>query len=124
MNNFISRIFEDVRKFQDEKIHRDIHKIKTYIADHYNENIKLQDLSNIIYLHPNYLSGYFKKQTGQNFKDYLTEIRMVEAEKLLLSSDLKVYAIAEHVGFTDYRHFSSVFKKKFDISPGEYKKRI
>jgi two-component system response regulator YesN len=124
MNDFINKIFEDIRKLQDEKIHRDIHKIKSYIADHYNENIKLQDLSNLIYLHPNYLSGYFKKQTGQNFKDYLTEIRMIEAEKLLLYSDLKVYEIAEHVGFTDYRHFSSVFKKKFDINPGEYKKRI
>jgi two-component system response regulator YesN len=49
---------------------------------------------------------------------------MDEAEKLFLSSDLKIYEIAEKVGFTDYRHFSEVFKKKFGVSPRDYKKNI
>jgi two-component system response regulator YesN len=124
IGEFFKKIFYQTEYHRENQTHPEIHKIKSFIAENYSENIKLQDLADIVYLHPNYLSGHFKKLTGQNFKDYLTCIRMDEAEKLFLSSDLKIYEIAEKVGFTDYRHFSEVFKKKFGVSPRDYKKNI
>lgn len=123
VKSFITTIYNEFLETRDNQIHPEINKIKKYISEHYVENIKLQDLADIVYLHPNYISGYFKKITGHTFKDYLTGIRMVEAEKLFLTSDLKVYEIAEKVGFTDYRHFSLVFKKRFGICPRYFRNK-
>ncbi|MGL1891192.1 MAG: response regulator [Spirochaetaceae bacterium] len=120
-HSHVENIYLEFQSYKDSKTHPEIDKIKKYIESHFSENIRLQDLADLVYLHPNYLSGHFKKYTGQNFKDYLTDVRMAEAEKLLTTSDLKVYEIAEHVGFTDYRHFSEVFKRKFGQSPRNFK---
>ncbi|MDC7236110.1 MAG: response regulator [Spirochaetales bacterium] len=111
----------EYQAYRESRTHPEIDKIKKYIENHYSDNIRLQDLADLVFLHPNYISGHFKKFTGKNFKDYLTDVRMAEAEKLLTASDLKVYEVAEHVGFTDYRHFSEVFKKKFGVSPRKFK---
>lgn len=123
ISSFLDVIYNELTNIRDNQIHPEIQKIKSYIHENYSKNIKLQDLADIVYLHPNYISGHFKKLTGHTFKDYLTGVRMAEAEKIFLTSDLKVYEIAEKVGFTDYRHFSVVFKKRFGISPRDFRKK-
>ncbi|MOA43422.1 HTH-type transcriptional regulator YesS [compost metagenome] len=72
-------------------------------------------------MNPYYFSSFFKKHTGQNFKSYVTEVRMEQALKLLLETDLLVYEIAERVGYNHVRHFSDMFKKKFGQVPQEYR---
>lgn len=124
LEDFMQSILREMKEYQETKIHPEIQKIKDYIDDHFSENVSLQDLSNIVFLHPNYLSSHFKKYTGKNFKDYLTEKRMAEAEILLNTSDLKVYEVAGQVGFTDYRYFSAVFKRTFGVNPREYRKKL
>lgn len=75
----------------------------------------------MVYMNPYYFSSFFKKHTGQNFKQYVTEVRMRHALRLLLESDLMVYEIAERVGYNNARHFSDMFKRKFSKLPQEYK---
>ena len=74
--------------------HKDIQKVTDYIAAHYRENLTLEVLAKHIHMNPFYFSSYFKKQLGQNFKDYLNRVRMEHALELLLNSDKRSYEIA------------------------------
>ena len=58
-----------------------------------------------------YFCKIFKEETGETFVSYLTELRLKEAEKLLKTTELKTYEIAERTGFSDYHHFCKTFKK-------------
>lgn len=96
-------------------------QVKAYVEEHYAENITLESMAAMLYMNPYYFSSFFKKHTGQNFKHYLTEVRMNHARRLLLQSSLMIYEIAEQVGYNNARHFSDMFKKKFGKLPQEYK---
>lgn len=100
----------------------DIIKLKNYIKLHYTEDINLIDLAKIACMNPYYVSAYFKKATGENYKTYLTNIRMKESLKLLLHTDLKVYEISNTVGYKNVRHFTDKFKQLYGVSPLDYKK--
>lgn len=99
-------------------------QVKAYVEEHYAENITLELTASLVYMNPYYFSSFFKKHTGQNFKSYLTEVRMGHALRLLLQSDLMVYEIAELVGYNNARHFSDMFKKKYGKLPQEYKHSV
>lgn len=68
-----------------------------------------------------YMSTLFKKETGQGFVNYLTDLRMDKALELLTASDKKTYQIAEAVGYSDANYFSYVFKRKFGVAPTKYR---
>lgn len=95
--------------------------VKAYIETHYMENVTLESMAAMMYMNPYYFSSFFKKHTGMNFKQYLTEIRMKHAVRLLLQTDLRVYEIAEQVGYNNARQFSDMFKKQYGKLPQEYK---
>ena len=67
-------------------------------------------------------STLFKKETGQNFLDYLTELRISKAKELLCGETLSVQDVAETVGYSDLKYFSRLFKKATGVSPSDYKK--
>ena len=102
--------------------HKDIQKVTDYIAAHYRENLTLEVLAKHIHMNSFYFSSYFKKQLGQNFKDYLNRVRMEHALELLLNSDKRSYEIAEEVGFKDYRYFNEVFSRYYGKTPAAYRK--
>ncbi|MCA5962649.1 AraC family transcriptional regulator [Blautia sp. RD014234] len=97
--------------------------VKNYIQEHYAEDIGLGSMAKMVYMNPYYFSTFFKKETGQNFKNYLVEVRMREAMKLLMASDMKTYELAEAVGYHDVRTFTDKFREVFGDSPSAYKKR-
>jgi two-component system response regulator YesN len=99
-------------------------QVKSYVEEHFAENITLESIAALVYMNPYYFSSFFKKHTGQNFKNYVTEVRMSHAQRLLLQSDLMVYEIADRVGYNNARHFSDMFKKQFGKLPQEYKQSV
>lgn len=99
-----------------------IGQVKNYIKQHYAEEISLEQMASMVYMNRYYFSAFFKKETGQNFKHYLVEVRMKEAKKRLLEGNLKTYEIAEAVGYKDIRSFSDKFKEVYGETPGAYKK--
>ena len=99
-----------------------IRVVKNYIQEHYAEELSLGTLAEIAYMNPYYFSAFFKKETGQNFKNYLAEVRMKAAVRLLMESDMKTYELAEAVGYRDVRSFTEKFKEYFGESPSGYKK--
>lgn len=100
-----------------------IRQIKAYIEENYKE-INLESIAAKFYMNPYYFSVFFKKHTGQNFKQFVTDIRMTLAVKLLVHSDCLLYEIAEQVGYQNARQFSEMFKKKFGMLPNEYRQQI
>ncbi|MNI86295.1 HTH-type transcriptional regulator YesS [compost metagenome] len=78
-------------------------------------------MADSVHLSPNYLSYLFKKIKGMNLWDYVTKLRMEEGKRLLLTTDMRRYEIAEAVGYESPEHFSKIFKKHFGISPSEVK---
>ncbi|TCL58638.1 two-component system response regulator YesN [Hydrogenispora ethanolica] len=102
----------------------DLRKVKDYIAAHYRENITLETAAAIAFMNPNYFSAFFKKHTGENFKDFLLRVRMEQALRILLTSGAKTYEIAAEVGFNDAKHFSEMFKKYYGKNPLEYKRDL
>jgi two-component system response regulator YesN len=99
-----------------------ITEIKQYVAENFDKNISLADLSNRFYLNLHYLSQLFKEKTGQNYLEYLTEVRMERTKELLTGTDLKIYEIAQLVGYSDPTHFSKVFERLIGCKPTEYRK--
>ncbi|KHL97059.1 hypothetical protein QW71_03895 [Paenibacillus sp. IHB B 3415] len=99
-----------------------ITEIKHYVANNFDKNISLADLSNRFYLNLNYLSQLFKEKTGQNYLEYLTQVRMERTKELLTGTDLKIYEIAQRVGYNDPTHFSKVFERLVGCKPTEYRK--
>ncbi|OMF37684.1 hypothetical protein BK133_03840 [Paenibacillus sp. FSL H8-0548] len=91
------------------------------ISRRYMEDLSLQIIADELSLHPVWLSQLFKKETGQTYMDFLTSTRIEQAKKLLRESSLKVYEIAESVGYHDLQHFGSVFKKRVGQTPKEFR---
>lgn len=94
-----------------------------YIREHYNENITINDLAERYEMSPNYFSSMFKKEVQQSTVNYMTEIRMEEARKLLERSDLSVVDIARKVGYEDSQYFFRVFKKHVGMTPLSYREQ-
>lgn len=99
-------------------------KIMHYLHSNYAEKIKLEDIGKLTFFSPNYCENIFKRETGRSVIDYLLEIRMEEAKKLLAEGSLSLGAVSEAAGFDDYNYFSRVFKKRTGYTPSEYRKLI
>ena len=115
INNLIKRERMDSSKLL-------IEKAKEYINQNYsNPELSVEAICSQLHVSPTYFSTLFKKETGSNFINYLTSIRLNEAVNLLNTTDYKSYMIAEKVGYTEANYFSYVFKKKFGVSPSKYR---
>ena len=74
-----------------------------------------------LYISPNYLSDLFKKNTGMRLSDYITEVRLEKAREYLMDVHYKVRDVSTLVGISDPRYFSSVFRKKYGMTPMEFR---
>jgi two-component system response regulator YesN len=101
-----------------------IHVVKKYIEKHYMEDICLKTVSDTVFLNPWYFSSQFKKYMNITFSEYLNQVRVRMAKQFLRQKDLKVYQVAEMVGFQDAAYFSTVFKNVENISPKDYQKTL
>jgi two-component system response regulator YesN len=97
-------------------------KVKAYIAEHYSENVSRQELADQLFVNSDYLSRVFNKEAGMPIPDYITQVRMEEAKRLL-HTDSTVSDIAIRVGIDNYSYFSTVFKKYTGITPMEYRRK-
>ena len=101
---------------------RPIHGITRYLQEHLAEEISLSVLAKEFYLSPQYISQLFKTEIGVGFLAYLTNIRMEQAKKLLLTTNLSIAEVSEQSGYADYRVFTKVFKKSEGITPSQYRR--
>ncbi len=92
-----------------------------YISKHYNEpDISVGTVAQSLNISEGYLSHTFKKETDYTLLGYITRYRIHKAMELLKDCRVKVYEVAEQVGYRDIAYFSATFKKYTGISPSEY----
>lgn len=96
--------------------------IYDYINFHYKQNISLDGLAEALNKSSQYTSKLFKDIFKANFVDYITGKRMDEAKNLLNTTHLRIKEISHKVGYEDSNYFCRLFKKKFGITPKEYRK--
>ncbi len=96
--------------------------VEREIKEHYAENISLRELSRKFFINNAYLGQMFKKQYGVSFKDYLTDYRIKEAARMLLSTDRKIISIAEEVGYKDSDYFVQKFIERMGCTPSQYRR--
>lgn len=99
-------------------------EISEYFHNHFSEKISLEQIAKNMYLSPFYISKIFKEEIGDTPINYLIKIRLEHAKELLLSHpNLSVKEISAIVGYDDAYYFSKIFKKYYEYSPAEFKKR-
>lgn len=101
---------------------RIVQKVMDYVDAHFQEDISLSQIGELVFMNPYYFSVYFKKNTGKNFKNYLREVRMEKALKLLMESDITTQELAKAVGYKDYKAFVGKFREAYGESPVSYRK--
>lgn len=100
-----------------------VQKAIQYVEVHYGGRITLKDMSEELHLSPNYLCELFKRHTGKNLMEYVTEYRMMKARNYLNHVEYKVSDVAEMVGYKEAKYFSRTFKKMYGMTPLEYRNK-
>ena len=113
-----ARAIRDTRRKRQKSV---ISELCGFIDANYQRDITLEEVSRRVNISPNYFSRFFKEETGENFIDYLTRIRMNRAMELLDAEPYSVKEISFLVGYGDPNYFSRAFKKAVGITPTEYR---
>ncbi|MFB9752679.1 response regulator [Paenibacillus hodogayensis] len=100
---------------------RSVEVAQQYMRSHYQDDLSLEKVAAIVYLNPVYFSQLFKQKTGQGFKEYVIQLRLEKARLLLANPKRKLADIAELIGYQDVRHFAQVFRKRYGVTPSEYR---
>lgn len=102
-----------------------IEKAVVFINENYTDlNMSLETVAEHLHLSQEYLSRQFKKEMGETFIHYLTDVRLQEAKRLIEDTNCKNFEVAEIVGYNEPNYFSYSFKKHFGISPSQYRKSL
>jgi len=101
-----------------------IMRAKQFISDHQTDDLSLERVAREVHTSKFYFCKIFKRETGINFTDYLSRVRLERAKNLLLNPNLRVSEIAYEVGFQSLTHFNRVFKRILGRSPTDYRVRL
>ena len=97
-------------------------KAKKYIEENYaDQNTTLTSVAEAVAMSPNHFSAIFSHECKTTFIEYLTNVRIEKAKKLMKETEMKGYDIAYECGFSDPHYFSYIFKKNTGLSPREFK---
>ena len=95
---------------------------KEYMQENFWRSLTLEEVSAYVGFNASYFSNLFKRETSMNFLEYLTTLRIDHARERLMKTDDSVNEIAEAVGYSDVKYFSSIFKRSLGLSPNKFRK--
>ncbi len=118
----VNDIMEVIKKYKPGHGNPIIKKACDYVLQHIDEDITLLNISDKLSLSKNYFCSLFKQETGYNFLEYVTTVKMEWAKRLLKEGNCKTYEVSDMLGYRESSYFSRLFRKHTDYSPAEYKK--
>lgn len=124
---FLQKLEEVCRKVSSKKEEQSesvISKAKAYIDQNFSKELSLDEVSRSVNISPYYFSKLFKEESGENFIEYLTRVRIRHAKELLKNPSLSIKEICVMSGYSDPNYFSRIFKKQEDVTPSEYRERM
>lgn len=99
-----------------------VHEVSEYISQHYGEELSLKKISRHFSISESHVSRKFKSVAGVGINEYVTFVRIMNAERMLRAEDISITAVANRCGFNDSNYFSAVFKKIKGITPLRFAK--
>jgi YesN/AraC family two-component response regulator len=127
LTGWIHRLIRLVVRINNELsglIHPYVGKTVAYLQAHYeNTELSLQSVADALHVNTAYLGQLFRAQTGKYFNDYLSDVRMEISCTLLTDTSLRIREIAQKVGIPSQSYFNRLFKKKYLLTPMEYRQR-
>ncbi|PEQ93891.1 hypothetical protein CN481_09590 [Bacillus sp. AFS006103] len=123
IKDWMQKVFKILEKMNQREIPDPVETAKKWITDNLGESITIDKIAKAIHMNPTYFCEYFKNQTGETILDYVTKVRLEKAKELLIATDLKIYDISQHVGYSDTKYFSKLFKKYFGEVPSKFKEK-
>lgn len=93
-----------------------------YVVEHVDDKISLTKISDTLGISKNYFCSLFKQETGENFLNFVSRMKIQRAKTLLAKDNRRVYEVCDYLGYTDVTYFTKLFKKYVHMSPNEYKK--
>nr|WP_309098592.1 response regulator transcription factor [Fredinandcohnia onubensis] len=127
LKRYLVRIFEIFTKDMSSKYEKSVDRYvllaQEYVSKNYRNKITLEDVSSYLFLNPAYFSAFFKKETGENFIDYVNKVRVDKAKGLLSKAHLQIKVISDRVGFQNHSYFIKVFKKETGLTPHNFRKQ-
>ena len=125
---YTDRIFDRIRLAEGKEEYYDtnslVSKAKDYIRNNIYTDISQEETANYLYICPSYLSRMFRKQTGENFLQYVTRVKMEKAIELLKDPQYKTYQVSERLGYKTPRYFSRLFRNHTGMNPSEYRGKV
>ncbi|MEH7418356.1 response regulator [Neobacillus drentensis] len=117
----VSIFLRKIKRKTVQKSNNVIYEIEKYLEANFDRDVKLQEISDHFYISREYISRKFKQEFNVNISDYIVKIRIKRAKALLKNSELKIYEIANMVGYQDDKYFRKVFKKVEGVTPNEFR---
>lgn len=99
-----------------------VHYAIRFIESNYS-GIKISDVADYIGINRTYLTAIFKAKMHMSPQEYLMQVRMDKSKELLIKTDVPIYVVAKEVGYNDQLAFSKIFRKKYGLSPEQYRKK-
>ncbi len=123
-NEAVEKLAGRVRELKEKK-HTSSYTMqcKDYVNKHFREKIYLDEIAQKLEISSSYLSRTFKRETGQQFQDYVADVRVERAANLLIYSDESLSNIAAYVNFPSQSYFGRVFKERMHMTPREYREK-
>lgn len=121
---FVLEGSEYIFKLNQDQGKGSIYRVKEYIEAHYNESLTLRSIADKFYMNPAYLGQLFKKTYGIYFRDYFRQVRINAAKKKLRQTDMRVYEIADDIGFDNADYFITQFRKEVGMTPMNYRNKF
>ncbi len=118
----ISRNIREKEIKQGNRYDKNIRKAINYMHLNFKNNTTLNEVAKITYLSPAYFSTTFKKSTNMSFLQYLTDLRLKYARRLLINTKMSITDICYNSGFSSFSNFSRLFKEKYKMTPKVYRK--
>ena len=100
---------------------RRVEKVKQYISDHYSEPLKLNDLAGLVGMSPVSFSRFFRQRTGRTLSEYIVEIRLGYAARMLVDSTKNISEICYECGFNNLSNFNRTFKARRNYTPRDFR---
>lgn len=121
LSDFRDAVERVLEEYKAHRTDRNVEFARKFVEEHYREKISLNQVASLLGVSVGHLSSSFKRQTGKNFMDYVTEYKVERAKELMDSGNgYMVYEIADMLGFDTPFYFSRVFKKVTGVSPRDY----
>lgn len=121
---WIMKLRESICESDDSEAKMKIKAAVEYVKENYMKDLNMAVVSNYISMNYSMLSYLFKQYTGTNFVNYLKDIRIREAKKLLTETDMKIIEVSRAVGYDNEKHFMKTFRAECGVSPGEFRKNM